>query len=185
MGVLTQKQGNFLISIARSTIQAKLDSQEYTPQNIPEDLNQKQGVFCTLKTKLNVLRGCIGLPYPVIPLAQALQEAAIGAAFQDPRFKPLGKDEKFKIEITVLTKPELFTCQKQEIPKKIILGKHGIIVKKENSVGLLLPQVATESRMSAIEFLEATCWKAGLPSKAWEDLETDVLFFEGQVFEEQ
>ena len=57
MGVLTQKQGNFLISLARSTIQAKLDSQEYFPKNIPEDLNQKQGVFCTLKTKLNVLRG--------------------------------------------------------------------------------------------------------------------------------
>ena len=185
MGVLAEEDGAFLISIARQAIQAQLNSENYAPKNVPGHLEQNQGVFCTLKAEHGVLRGCIGLPYPIKPLIEALQEAALGAAFGDPRFKPLTKQEEFKIEITVLTQPEPFNCPKQDIPSKIVIGKHGLIVKKGMASGLLLPQVASDAHMSAVEFLEATCWKAGLPVKAWKDEDTGILFFEGQVFEEK
>ena len=185
MGVLTEEDGALLISIARQAIQAQLNSENYSPENVPSHLKQNHGVFCTLKAGHGVLRGCIGLPYPVKPLIEALQEAATSAAFSDPRFKPLTKQEDFKIEITVLTQPEPFSCPKQDIPSKIVIGKHGLIVKKGITSGLLLPQVASDSHMSAIEFLEATCWKAGLPVKSWRDEGIEILFFEGQVFEER
>jgi AMMECR1 domain-containing protein len=48
--------------------------------------------------------------------------------------------------------------------------------------GLLLPQVATEWGWDAKKFLEQTCLKAGLPPSAWRDKDTEILWFEAEVF---
>ena len=68
----------------------------------------KQGCFVTLKID-EKLRGCIGFPEPVFPLYKSIIESAKSAAFSDPRFLPLKKEEldEVEIEVSVLTKPEL------------------------------------------------------------------------------
>jgi len=186
MGRLTEKQGKALVSLARQAITSYLAEGKAikAPEGLPRE---KQGVFCTLKTKLDVLRGCIGLPYPTKPLADAVIDAAVSSAVGDPRFKPVELDElgDIKIELTVLTVPEELTCPKNDIPKNITIGKHGLIIEQGRTGGLLLPQVAVENGpWKPIEFLEAVCWKAGLPPHAWMDPKTKLYTFEGQIFEE-
>ena len=69
-------------------------------------MGDKRGVFVTL-TKAGELRGCIGFPYPVMPLGDAIEDAAVAAATGDPRFPPVRKDElaSVRLEVTILTVP--------------------------------------------------------------------------------
>ena len=184
MPKLSQEEGKRLVCLAREAITASLLRGERVAAT---GSTERRGVFCTLKTHHDVLRGCIGLPYPTKPLAEAVVDAAISSATGDPRFKPLEAEElgEIKIELTVLTTPQELTCPKKEIPGKIKIGTHGIIIDAPHSSGLLLPQVATENGpWSAVEFLEATCWKAGLPPNAWKEEKVKVSLFEGQIFSE-
>jgi uncharacterized protein (TIGR00296 family) len=82
-----------------------------------------------------------------------------------------------KIEISVLT-----ALQKIDSTDKIEVGKHGIVIAREGSVGLLLPQVATEYGWDRTEFLENCCLKAGLPRDSWKDKETQIYVFSADVF---
>ncbi len=89
------------------------------------------------------------------------------------------------IELTILTTPQVLKVEPEKLPEQIEIGKHGLIVKRGIYQGLLLPQVATENRWSAEEFLCQTCWKAGLPQDAWLLKDTEVSTFEGQIFKEK
>ena len=66
--------------------------------------------------------------------------------------------------------------------KNIKVGKHGLLIKKDQKAGLLLPQVPVEQNWDRVTFLEQTCQKAGLPSNAWEEENTDVFQFTAFVF---
>ena len=177
--------GNSLLPLARKAITEFVrNGNRITP---PEEPSEKRGVFCTLKTEHDLLRGCIGFPYPVKPLAEAVVDAAIASSTEDSRFKPVSPDEldEIKIELTILTTPQQLNCPKAEIPDKVTIGVHGLIVENDYTSGLLLPQVATENgKMTPIEFLEATCWKAGLPPHAWKEESTRVYTFSGEIFSE-
>jgi len=155
---------------------------------VEEKFKENRGVFVTLKTfPEQKLRGCIGLPYPITSLWQGVIQAAVSAAFNDPRFPPLKEEEldKLVVEISVLTLPKPINCSKKELPEKINIGKDGLIVKKGERSGLLLPQVATEEELSPKEFLELTCRKALLPETAWMSSSCTVLKFQAQVFREK
>jgi len=90
--------------------------------------------------------------------------------------------DDIKIEVTVLTMPHKLEGRPEELPGKIEIGRHGLIVQKEFNSGLLLPQVAEEHGFNAEEFLTQTCMKAGLAPDAWFDTDTQVCAFEGQIF---
>ena len=90
---LSQKDGKELIKLARQSIYSYFSNKELNvDDNINKKYSQKQGVFVTLNIDDN-LRGCIGFPEPTLPLYEAIIEAAKSAAFSDPRFEPLSKDE--------------------------------------------------------------------------------------------
>ncbi len=184
MVLLTAEQGKTLLSLARNAIKAHFDGSGAPMPHAPV-FKEKRGVFCTLKTPVDVLRGCIGHPYPDSPLAEALVDSAVSAAVRDPRFKPLAPEEleDIRIEVTVLTQPKKLDGPRKSYPSKIMIGTHGLIVSTRHTSGLLLPQVAVENgEWTPVEFLEATCWKAGLPPDAWKDDATEVSTFEGQIF---
>ncbi len=158
---------------ARRVIEAHFEGGDYTPK-----LEGKAGVFVTL-TKNGRLRGCIGFPLPV-ELSTGLKEAALGA-INDPRFPPLKKEElkEVRVEVSLLTPPE-----RVENPlRSIVVGKHGIIVRRGFHSGLLLPQVAVEQGWNLEEFLDYGCIKAGLPPGCWKDAE--VYRFEAKVCGEE
>ncbi len=185
-GGLTQSQGKKLLKLARNTIKYHFAGKElaYAPEH--KEFKEARGVFVTL-TKSGELRGCIGFPYPYKPLAGAIVEAAKAAAFQDPRFMPLRKEEfdKIKIEISVLTIPQELQARGQDILKEIKIGKDGLIIQFSGFSGLLLPQVALEFRWNELQFIEATCHKAGLTNNAWLNPQSRIYKFQAQIFSEE
>ena len=144
---------------------------------------EHEGAFVTIH-KNKALRGCIGNIVTDKPLYQTVRDMAIAAATQDPRFKPLTKEElsDIEVEISVLSKPERIKSIDE-----IQMGVHGVIVHQGPlHHGIFLPQVATETGWSKEEFLSQLCaQKAGLPPDAWKDPRTVIEIFSAQVFSEK
>jgi hypothetical protein len=151
------------------------------------DTSEKIGVFVTL-LKDGELRGCIGFPEPIMPLYEGVKEAAKAAAFSDPRFPEVEKDElkHITIEVSVLTVPEEIKVKNpSDYVKQIKIGEDGLIVRMHGYSGLLLPVVAVEYNMNAQEFLQETCMKAGLSSDAYKDKDCKVFKFQAKVYKEK
>jgi uncharacterized protein (TIGR00296 family) len=186
MDMLTADEGAMAIKMARNTIEAAVRGSPVPSTSLPPVFSEKRGVFVTI-TRSGELRGCIGYPYPVLPLREAIPSAAKGASLEDPRFPPVNVSElqQIRIEVTVLTPPEPLAVEPGHRPGAVIIGKHGLIARGAGRSGLLLPQVATEYSWSCEEFLAHTCMKAGLPANCWKRSETEILTFEGQIFHEQ
>lgn len=184
--MLTKSQGLQLLKLARKSIESFFDKKPLKFEKEKKEFPKKQGIFVTL-TKNHELRGCIGFPYPTKPLAEAVVEAAQSAAFSDPRFAPLAKQElpKIKIEISVLTEPQLIQAAPQELPQAIKIGDDGLIVMFAGFSGLLLPQVAPEQKWDSLEFLRGTCIKAGLPAETWLNPACQIYKFQAQIFSEK
>jgi len=180
IGKYSAEDGERLLKLARESIMEDLDGEK---PKIPDEkqFRQARGVFVTL-TEKGELRGCIGFPYPTLPVAEAVYEAAKRAAFSDTRFSPVEKEdlEKIKIEISILTQPE-------EVKKvdEIKVGEDGLIGEYLGYSGLLLPQVAVEYKMSRIDFLEAICDKAGLSRNSWQNKNFKLKKFQVQIFSEK
>ena len=186
MHLLSQTEGQLALQLARLYAESAVTGKP--PRGDPElteIFTEKRGVFVTL-TKCGDLRGCIGFPFPVIPLADAIKDAAQHAAVNDPRFYPVNEGElrQIKIEVTILTQPLLLECEPGERPSAVIVGRHGLIAEMNGHTGLLLPQVAVEYGWDAEEFLRETCNKAGLHPDAWTNASCNILTFEGQIFKE-
>jgi len=183
--LLTIEEGKKAVKLARKAIETYLAENKVIKDRYSGVFEQKRGVFTTL-TKHGELRGCIGFPYPIKRLDEAIIESAIAAATDDPRFPPVKLDEMNEIivEVTILTPPEKLEVKRVELPKHIEIGRHGLMVKKGLFSGLLLPQVAVEYEFDAEEFLSQTCMKAGLPPDCWLVEDTEVYRFEGQIFKE-
>ena len=183
---LSLNQGEILVKLARDSIESYFNKEEI---KMPKDLEDKQGVFVTLHKFLgNDLRGCIGFIEPIFKLKEAVINAAKAAAFSDPRFKPVSKDEMKEIivEVSVLTKPEhLKVDNPKNYLNKIIIGEDGLIVKYEGLSGLLLPQVFVEYNVDIEKALVMTCNKAGLDDWSWKNKKCEVYKFQCQIFSEE
>lgn len=140
-----------------------------------------EGAFVTLK-KAGVLRGCIGHIIGEGPLALTVRDMAIAAASEDPRFAPVSAGElaDISLEISVLSTPrEIKSAQ------EVVLGRHGVIVRRGARGGVFLPQVADETGWSRERFLSELCaQKAGLPPDCWKDPATKIEVFTADVFGE-
>ncbi len=180
-----------MVRLARRTIEASFRGEEIGVDDAPKKTREVCGVFVTLSTLRGVekqLRGCIGYPYPVRPLVEAVREMALAAAFDDPRFPPLGEDELagVVVEVSILTPPEKIEVEKPgQYPERVKIGEHGLIVRRGGRSGLLLPQVATEWGWDPEEFLCQCCVKAGLSPDAWFLSGTEVSRFRAIIFAEK
>ncbi len=184
MRLLSLEEGEIAVKLARAAIEIYLSSGEIIQERYSGVFEEKRGVFTTL-TKRGLLRGCIGFPYPIKRLDEAIIESAIAAATQDPRFPRVRLEEMDEIcvEVTVLTPPEKIEAKPTDLPKYVEIGKHGLMVQMGPYSGLLLPQVAVELNLSPEDFLSETCMKAGLPPDCWLS-GAEVYRFEGQIFKE-
>ncbi len=186
---LSDKDGEILVKTARQVVTEYLKNRTKIKleQTFESNFSYNSGVFVTLNNPIG-LRGCVGFALPDKKLYNALVDAAISAATEDPRFPPVTAKELEEItfEVTVLTPPEVIHVSDTiEYPSRIKVGKDGLIVKHGFNSGLLLPQVPVEYSWTEEEFLGYTCEKAGLPRDCWRDKETQVQKFEGIVFKEE
>jgi len=189
---LTDEEGVFLVKLARRAVEENLRSGRIIspPEDTPPNLMERRGVFVTINSirdNERSLRGCIGFPYPVYPLARAVIEAAIESATRDPRFPPMRIHEINNVvfEVSVLTEPKLIEVKSPgEYPSKIKIGEDGLIVERGLYKGLLLPQVPVEWGWDEEEFLCQCCMKAGLPPDCWVLKGTKIYKFQCIIFEE-
>jgi MEMO1 family protein len=178
----TEEEKRQLFKIAKNSILSKLTlnkNYQIDEKTIPANLKKPMGAFVTLKID-GALRGCIGRFISSEPLYKVVQESALSSAFEDPRFSPVTKEE-FKntdVEITVIG-----PLKKINNINEIVLGRHGIYIKKDSRAGTMLPQVATENHWTVEEFLGYTSRdKAGLGWDGWKDAE--IYIYEGIVLED-
>jgi MEMO1 family protein len=182
--MLSLQQRRKLLAIARSSIDTYLRTGEKLPVAETDPvLNMPMGAFVTLTTKEG-LRGCIGNLQAQTPLVETIRDMAVEAATADPRFPPVTLDElnsALSIEISALS-----PLRKVGSADEIVMGTHGVVVRKGFNSGVYLPQVATETGWSKEYFLSSLCsHKAGLPSDAWKDKATELYVFTAEVFSEQ
>jgi len=185
--MLSVEEGKKAVMFARAIVENHVKKISCPSFDFTDVFSEKQGAFVTLHTFQNhALRGCIGIPLPVMSLSEAIVEGAQSVT-HDPRFPQLGEDEldNIVVEVTVLTKPELISVNDpKEYISSIEIGRDGLIVEQGFYKGLLLPQVPVEQGWDKEEFLSHTCMKAGLLSDAWFDKSTKISKFSGQIFTE-
>jgi uncharacterized protein (TIGR00296 family) len=179
--------------LARKTVDRIVKSKQKmeTPEDTPEHLRAKSGVFVTLNSILDNqvnLRGCIGRPYPSSPLVEATIDSAVDSAINDPRFPSVVPKEldTIIVDLSVLTPPKKIEYSKpEELLNLVEVGRDGLIAARGLFRGLLLPQVPVDWKWNTREFLEHTCNKAGLPADAWKDPETEFMSFQAEIFGEE
>ena len=177
---LTTEEKRILKDIALQSIKDSLDGKRISPFSLHtphSTLLEKCGAFVSLH-KHGHLRGCIGHFGEDVPLHEVVAEMARSAAFGDPRFQPVTRDElkDIDIEISVLT-----PMRRIQSLDEFQLHKHGIYIRKGFRSGTFLPQVADEVNWTKEEFVgHCSQDKAGIGWDGWRDAELYV--YEAIVF---
>jgi AmmeMemoRadiSam system protein B/AmmeMemoRadiSam system protein A len=177
---LTDADKIALLAFARETINRYLTTQTLPmPRGLGPGAQQPRGVFVTLKKRGN-LRGCIGRMTPDKPLHELVGTVALQSALEDPRFNPVTLPElkDLEIEISVLT-------PMTPVPgaDHIVVGRDGVLIRKEGRSAVFLPQVAPEQGWGRDEMLDHLCLKAGLPKGSWKQ-GADLSTFQAIIFSE-
>ena len=189
----SEAQGRVLTKLARKTIMEQLgaDASGSAFQDPLSALEEERftlrcGTFVTLKIN-GQLRGCIGNLTSTQTVLESVKRNAVQAAFHDPRFAPVTKEElgRIEIEVSILTEPQPLEFRDwQDLIKKLRVHVDGVIIRKGRAGATFLPQV-WEQLPRPEAFLSHLCMKAGLPSQAWENSELEVLTYQVQSFEEK
>ncbi len=174
---LSDEEKQTLKKIAYNSIKNALDGKRNAQTTVSPTLQAKCGAFVSLH-KQGRLRGCIGHFGEDTPLHEIVAEMARAAAFEDPRFQPLRREEldEVDIEISVLT-----PMRRIQSLDEFKLHQHGIYIRKGYRSGTFLPQVADEVNWTKEEFVgHCSQDKAGLGWDGWRDAELYV--YEAIVF---
>jgi uncharacterized protein, PH0010 family len=183
------EERNILLAQARETVKAALEGRKpvygESPSNADSALNKPCGAFVTLH-KINGaerdLRGCIGRMTVNQPLVETIRQMAKSAAFDDPRFPPLRREELEKCHIEISALSPMTPCAN---PRQVKVGVHGLYLSRGGRSGVLLPQVPVEQGWNLDKYLDYICVKAGLPPGSYEAPDAQLLTFTAIVFGEE
>ena len=184
---LDESEQRTLLHLARNTVAdylghgttPTLDVERYelTPR-----LESLGAAFVTLRNS-GELRGCTGHIVAVTPLYRSVADNAYQACL-DPRFRnnPVTNREvpDLQVEVSVLT-----PMRRLLDPRDVRVGTDGLLIVRGRNRGVLLPQVPIEEGWGREQLLAGACLKAGLPSDAWRDAQTEIYRFSAQVFGEE
>lgn len=188
---IDEEKGQMLVKLARQTIAERLGRPVSEPERIEPDKEDeifriRRGTFVTL-TKNRQLRGCIGNLVPDKPVRDGIRENAVNAAFCDPRFPALSREEldQIDIEVSLLSEPQpLPYDDASDLFGKLRPGIDGVILRKGMCSSTFLPQV-WEQLPEKETFLSHLCMKAGLSPDAWRRGDLEILTYQVQYFEEK
>jgi len=173
-----------LLEIARKSIQFALDGKVFEPdESTKKKFSEKRACFVTLMLNGN-LRGCIGSLTPRQELWKDVIENSINAAFNDPRFYKLTKEEfeKIKIEISILSEPREIGYSDLEDLKNKIRGR-GVILSYGSHTATYLPQVWEQIKKPE-DFLSSLCLKAGLSKDFWKNHNVKIRIYDVEKIKE-
>ncbi len=164
---MTDELGRAVLALARAAIAARLGLARPAPSSHPA-LDEAAACFVTL-TLNGALRGCIGSLGPRRSLREDVRENAVGAAFRDPRFAPLGREEfeRIGIEVSLLAPAQPMHCRDEaDALAQLRPGVDGVILDCAGHCATFLPQV-WESLPDPRRFLGELKRKAGLAVDHW------------------
>jgi AmmeMemoRadiSam system protein B/AmmeMemoRadiSam system protein A len=181
---LTEDDEKQLLLLARKTMVYALQNRRVPDVSdlgiqISDSMRPARAAFVTLN-KNGRLRGCIGDIFPRQPLYKSVIMNAINACVNDRRFMPVSQDElnDITIEISALTVPAPISS-----PDQIRIGIDGVVLNKNGSSAVFLPQVAPEQGWDVEQMLTQLSLKARLPADAWKQ-GASFLVFQAAVFGE-
>ncbi len=182
--MLHDEEKKYLLDVAHYALRDEIGAQHIAevPHTLSsEALQQQAGVFVTLYNKKK-LRGCLGLLTSEKSIVENVETMTRRAATTDTRFSPVsaGEADDIVIEISVLS-----PFQKISSAEEIVVGTHGLFIRQGMHSGLLLPQVAVEYGWNVQEFLEETCYKAGLEHDAWKNPSTEKYIYSAEIISEK
>jgi AmmeMemoRadiSam system protein A len=160
--------GPILLAIARASIARELGRTCET-LHAPDWLSEPGASFVTLKQGER-LRGCIGSLEARRPLREDVEANALGAAFRDPRFRPLTPEELdiTRVEVSLLSGLETLEFEdERDALSRLRPGVDGIVFRYGYHHSTFLPQVWQELA-EPVEFLAHLKHKAGLPPDFWD-----------------
>lgn len=183
---LSYDDGARAVELAREAVESYvLQGQREQPGSMRDAFYARTGAFVRLQSTRGRgrLRGCAGAYRGKDQLGHAIVDAAIQAASGDSCGSEVEPAELQNLNVsvcivcnTVLTADPLADLE---------LGTHGVAVDQGNKHGWLYPTIPVENGWSKEEFLTRVCRKARISPFAWQDDETMVTLFEGQVFRER
>jgi len=186
--VIEAEEKKLLLAQARETIKAHLEGRKpvYNAQIRKGSILEKPcGAFVSLHIangRERALRGCIGRMIAALPLIETVRMMAGEAAFGDPRFPPLKKEELERCQIEISALSPMSPCKDA---RQVEIGVHGLYIKRGARSGVLLPQVPVEQGWNLDEYLEYICIKAGLPPGSCEAPDAQLFTFTAVVFSEE
>jgi AmmeMemoRadiSam system protein A len=161
------EKGDTLLKLARAEIGQQLGHALPVPP--PSDWLRQPGASFVTLTKMGDLRGCIGSLEAHRPLGEDVRANALAAAFRDPRFMPLGREEfnDIRVEVSLLSPTESLTVGSEDEALSVLRpGIDGLIFEYAHHRSTFLPQV-WEQLPKPLEFLAHLKRKAGLPQDFW------------------
>jgi len=162
-GTSLRAAGHALLAIARGAVERDLLDKPGPAFDLPW-LKQAGASFVTL-TRDGRLRGCIGSLSASRPLGEDVAQNARAAAFRDPRFRAVSRDEwpQCRVEVSLLTAPKpLRFADEADLLGQVVAGEDGLILEADAKRSTFLPQV-WESIPDKRAFLQELVKKAGLP----------------------
>jgi len=164
-----EQRRRVLLAIAREAI---VEVEEpSTPAAWPDEwLRRHAATFVTLRID-GGLRGCIGTIDPRRPLGDDVAHNAHAAAYRDPRFEPLARDERERlaVEVSVLSpRARIDAASEEQAAARLNPGEDGVVLEYQDLRATFLPQV-WGNIPDPFEFLRELKRKAGLPARFWHD----------------
>ncbi|MGI9302522.1 MAG: AmmeMemoRadiSam system protein A [Gammaproteobacteria bacterium] len=146
--MLSDEHNRLLLAIAQEAITYGLDHVGRMPvviEDYPPALCVQRATFVTL-TQQEQLRGCMGTLTAHRELAADVADRAHAAAFDDPRFSPLTREEVespgFALSISILSPPEEMTfADEADLLEQLRPGVDGVILRSGDRQGTFLPAV--------------------------------------------
>lgn len=159
-----------LLDVARRAIETGLGGirLRVSAEAFPEPLRAARATFVTLHAR-GELRGCIGTLDASRTLVEDVAWNAHAAAFEDPRFAPVTRQELSLVEIhvSVLSPPEPISVGSEpELIARLRRDIDGLVLEEGRRRGTFLPSVWEELPDPA-DFLRHLKRKAGLPADYW------------------
>ncbi len=166
-------QGTELLRLARGSIEYGLVHREPLPVHYddwPQALIDLGASFTTLSVE-GQLRGCRGTIEALRPLAEDVSRSAFLAAFEDPRFDPVGEDEldAITLEVSVLSPLETISfVDEADLLQSLKPGADGLVIFADGRRATFLPKV-WEMLPEPSQFLAALKQKCGLARHYWSE----------------
>lgn len=169
---LSREEQRTLMETAIDAIHRRLHGREEATSldetRVSSALRQPRATFVTLRID-GELRGCCGSLRAREPLYRNVAHSAVSAAFGDPRFLPLEREEfpALDLHLSLLTTPTtLPVLTEADLLAALRPGVDGLILSEDGRQGVFLPSV-WEQIPDPREFVTRLKQKMGLPLDYW------------------